>query len=546
VKESALAADSDERNVDETIKAARKTSRRDLLKYAFPGSALAAFFGCLSTKNLGPKAQLIGNSNNRDHVDLVDGTSAHTPASGSHSLQTESTGLFLKEPTKTKVGPLGPSIWRPTQLPIQWADACCALAGGIFYIMGGVTVNHVDFIGGFKYDPEMNIYITMSHAPVAHGAGALAVAVGTDIYVIGGSAYPRRIDKYNTSTDSWTGPLATIPHSVSGHVGFYNLNNDGKIHIFDGDPRSKIHDIYDFAANSWTSGTVPPSPTVFPNLGVRSDGKVVILGGVPAPSGSKAMIYDPIVDSWTTGSTLFPANPEMGVDGLTYGTPRENPVYDDKLFHVGGQLTSSNFHFSPRCYMYDMMLDTYTEIAPFNGIPRDGMCGTFYGNQLFCFGGRYATVAIKEGIPCVDVLTVTKQRGKYKCVWSPNQWMVQTYAAYDPGGSSLTPPYSIMSFPKTGDEYLYSMSVIVGLPGSGGSGGRVYAMTDSTSSADIQTLTVSPAEASAWGGLWEKKMGAKAGNRIILRVKSDDAVTKPSNIFLTIQTIRFVDTGLLS
>lgn len=436
-------------------------------------------------------------------------------------------------------------IFKPTQLPMQWCDASCALVHGVFYMAGGYTVGHVSTKVCYKYDVETNQYTRLTDAPVAMSAGAIFVWAGGDyIFLLQSTS----VYKYSISGNSWTGPLAACPHVLGSPVAAYNLNGDGNIHYFNGDPVNPRHEIYDPIANSWTvgGGPVPPSPTGFSTLGVRNDGRIVIVGGTPAPAGNTAMIYDPVGLAWTVGLTAFPTDPETGLNGLRYGSPRENPVFGNKLYIVSGQLTAETSDFSPRCYIYDMVGDTYTEIAPINGLPRDGSWGTFYRNQLFVFGGRYSFNYIGGSI-AVDILTVMRNQSKYQWIWSPSDWSFETFTAFDPGGTvGPALPYWLAWYTKGGDEYLYQMTAKVITPGVGGAVGRVYDLYNNTTTTTIQSITIAPAGAVANIPGLDKKIGAKTGDVIVLRAVSDDGATKAANINVTLRIIKVIDRGMMA
>ena len=437
-------------------------------------------------------------------------------------------------------------IWRPAQLPIQWADGSCAMVNGIFYLMGGYTFGtyadgNTAFTGMYAYNPETNLYTTLPNPPNAHGRGSIAVAVGAKIYLIGGYPLGSTVDVYDTVAVSWSSPRVNAPNNyTNGPVAVYDVNGDRKIHIINGHPSSRFHDVYDPAGDSWSSGSaLPPSPTQFSTLGVRSDSKVVIVGGIPAPSGNRAMIYDPVEDSWKSGNAAFPFDPELNESGLTYGNPRENPVFNDKLFIISGRFALSGRHFTSRCHVYDMNNDVYTAIPSTNGIPRDGLCGTFYNNRLFVFGGRYATSS-QSGSPCVDALTVQRNvDGSLGYAWSPNQWSIETFSVYDPAGTILTPGHNLATWIKTGEEYLYYWRADALNPGTGGKVGRVYAIRNTTANTTIQFLTIAPGSSVTVCKWLDKKFGTSVGDTLTLQVQSDDDAAKPANIYHTIQTLRF-------
>lgn len=429
---------------------------------------------------------------------------------------------------------------RPAQLPIQWADGSCAVVDGIFYLVGGYTFGSYSggstpFTGMYSYDPQANRYSTLANPPNAHGRGSIAVAVNSKIYLIGGYPKSDTVDMYDTLTGTWISAASSPNGYTNGPVAAYNLDGDKKIHVFNGHPTLPLHDVYDPDRNSWTSlAAVPLSHTQFSTLGVRSDGKVILLGGIPPPADLKAMIYDHSRSAWTTANSAFPIDHNASMNGLTYGSPRENPVLGDTLFVIGGRRSTSARNFTSKCYAYDMLRDSYTEIPSFKSIPRDGICGTVYNNQLFIFGGRFAT-SIQTGSPCADVLTIHPRHNGSMYSWSPNQWNIKTIKFDDPKSSIPDQPFA--KLPHTKEDYLYYWSAESSNPGEGGTVGRTYVLRNVSTNSIIERITIPPGIRSCNSGCVDKKLSQSGTDKIVLEVQSNDYVTAPRLVEHTIKIL---------
>lgn len=442
----------------------------------------------------------------------------------------------------------------PNQLPYQVADPTIALVNGLFYIMGGSGPNYTTKTTSvYSFNPLTNLYTSLAAVTHGPGNGAIAVSVGTKIYLIGGDTSPGGGKSYNQQYDivanSWAQKTQSNHFYNSGPVACYNLNGDKLIHVFSGDSAGAVHDTYDPVGDSWTylaGGQLPPAINEFPALGLRSDGKVIIVGGSPAPTSNYANIYDPVAGTWSTGSHAYPNDPVIGASALSFGQPRENPIYGNLLFLVGGQNTNlAAGTFMGTSWVYDMYADTYSQIAPMNSPPHDGIAGTFYGNQLYCFGGRFQTSnsTVSYGTPFVDVLTVNKDptAGAVLTNWSPSPWHYDTITTFDPAGTTLTSfPYYCAWWQKKANEYIVGLKTKCYTAGSGGSTGRTYDIYDFQNTATIYSDIIAPAGTLNTNASYKLMVPITggAGDDILLRAVSDDGATKASNIFITLTLLR--------
>jgi len=193
--------------------------------------------------------------------------------------------------------------------------------------------------------------------------GAGAAAVNGIVYVIGGSQRYNTSDTgfsymsinsteaYNPATDTWA-EKASMPTSRDG-LGVAAFQ--GKIYCLGGRNVSKdysisinVNEVYDTKTDSWETKT--PMPTARSGLQASEvDGKIYLIGGwVESESSSIAEksaeveIYDPVTDTWATGSpipTTVAGYASAVLDGKIYvisgvasGSTRTNltQIYDPK------------------------------------------------------------------------------------------------------------------------------------------------------------------------------------------------------------------------
>lgn len=181
--------------------------------------------------------------------------------------------------------------------------------------------------------------------------GAGAAAVTGIVYVIGGSqryntsetgfSYMsiNSTEAYNPVTDTWVekAPMPTSRDGLGAAV------FQGKIYCFGGRDVSKdysistnVNEVYDTGTDSWETKT--PMPTARSGLQASEVGeKIYLIGGwVEAESSSSAEksaqveIYDPLTDTWATGSPIPTA-----VAGYA------SAVIDGKIYVISGVASGS-------------------------------------------------------------------------------------------------------------------------------------------------------------------------------------------------------------
>jgi N-acetylneuraminic acid mutarotase len=176
-------------------------------------------------------------------------------------------------------------------MPGPRTNAGVAAVNGILYVIGGSSFNINSVSTVFAYDPVAGTWSTRSPMPTARNGLATAVVNGI-IYAIGGRDFRANTGQfgtlsevyaYNPATDTWSGPLAPMPHpSKVMSVAVI----DGLIYVAggigEGIAQANI-DAYDPVQNVW----IPKTPLAA-GRGLTAGGVVngvfYILGGFPAGS----------------------------------------------------------------------------------------------------------------------------------------------------------------------------------------------------------------------------------------------------------------------
>ncbi len=166
---------------------------------------------------------------------------------------------------------------------------------------------------------------------------------------------------------------ADLPAGLADQ-GVMGIKYGNKIHLF----LKQYHYEYDPATDTYTAKANVPTPRSWGTCALVN-GLIYVIGGYSygSPSGATNVneVYDPVTDTWTTRAPM-PVK--------KYGTLRENPVIDGKIYVTHGRDGS---FFLNNNYVYDPSTNTWSKKS--SGInPRDGVgCGVI-NDKLYVVGGR--------------------------------------------------------------------------------------------------------------------------------------------------------------
>lgn len=183
------------------------------------------------------------------------------------------------------------------------------------YVIGGTIGSATTAINEI-YDPVTDSWTTKASMPIPR-AYLDANTVNGKIYLIGGAYYPpffganmieyNETQVYDPSTDSWTTKSA-IPNPTGDYT---SAVIDTKIYIIGGGggPSNQTQ-IYDTETNTWTIGKALPTPqrwaAAATTAGVNVPKRLYVIGGSSAYDNGNGInqIYDPQTDTWTTGTVM--------------------------------------------------------------------------------------------------------------------------------------------------------------------------------------------------------------------------------------------------
>ena len=187
--------------------------------------------------------------------------------------------------------------------------------------------------------------------------------------------------KYDPVADSWT-TLANMPTALGDARSAYAANTN-KVYVFGGITDffngivTDIVQIYDVAANTWTTGTPMPETRFFASATYYSgNGKIYVIGGfldVFSSDANQTWEYDPVADTWNTSRAPIP----VGMGGSASSIVGQN-IYLQGSFGGTGA-TDLN-------YRYDIVADSWTQMASMPGARYEAAGGAI-GTRTYVVGG---------------------------------------------------------------------------------------------------------------------------------------------------------------
>ncbi len=262
-------------------------------------------------------------------------------------------------------------------------DFGTAVVDGRIYVLGGMTGERGNNLDTTEiYDPATNRWSPGPPLTVGRSSHR-AVAVGSTIYVTGGSAVERRptdlVEALDTTTGRWR-RLAPLPTPRFGHA---LAELDGRIYAiggYVGGRETDAVDVYDPATDRWTRGA-PLGAARYNLAAVAVGGKIYALGGWRKDASSKTVeVYDPAAGRWSPAPDMGAAMSNFGaavLDGRIYALRhRDLQVFDPALNRWGA--------------------------GPAMPTTRHGQGVAAVGENLYAIGGCYEDP--QYDLPTVEVL----------------------------------------------------------------------------------------------------------------------------------------------
>ena len=223
---------------------------------------------------------------------------------------------------------------------------------------------------GFTAGDQWNTLPSMSNSRF----GSAVAAVGNQIFVMGGwdglSAVSKVVEMYDLQAKTWTRksnmPTGTV-YAASAVVG--NL-----IHViggYNGTSALSTHLVYNTLTDSWSQSTPLTSPRSGSGAAVVSQ-KIYLIGGFyNGASLNTNEMFDPLTNLWTSKITMTTARTDFAIAAL-----------NDVIYAIGGwdtDVLNNNEAYSPAA-------NTWTTYYPMNTY-RSSCSAAVSGNRIYVLAG---------------------------------------------------------------------------------------------------------------------------------------------------------------
>jgi N-acetylneuraminic acid mutarotase len=242
-----------------------------------------------------------------------------------------------------------------------------------------VFENKIHVVGGYTdgiqptsayeiYDPETNIWETKESASnlLAYREGYDTNVVDGKVYIMGGQSSPYRPwpstdanTVYDPAADTWTS-MSPMPIGVASYASAVVGN---KIFVIGGRNYNytpsifNLTQIYDTESDTWSYGASMLATAKQieggATAGINAPQRIYVFGGLTLQDGESTStyitrVYNPEIDSWSTGSSMQTPRSFFSV-----------AVVNDKLYVIGGQIATKNND----SYVYKAENEQYTPIG---------------------------------------------------------------------------------------------------------------------------------------------------------------------------------------
>jgi hypothetical protein len=271
------------------------------------------------------------------------------------------------------------SVTTKAPMPTGLSDLPAVSYDNKIYTFGGYRTSGGDSRNSvYSYDPATDTWASMTSMTYARWGAAAAVYDGI-AYVFGGS--PSYVEAYNIGSNSWT-TKNSLPGPISAQ-GLMAVTVGTKIYLFcyqyayQYDPSA---DTYTALTNLPTGYSLTWGTCAYVNVG--GEDRIYIIGGynyAVGGGGTNAVLYyRPANNDWTQPSTNAPY--------AAYGTTRDNPVINGKIYYGYGNSQTSAFFYASM-YAYDPAANSWTQLTS-GAYPRDGGANGVVNGKLYVIGGR--------------------------------------------------------------------------------------------------------------------------------------------------------------
>ena len=284
----------------------------------------------------------------------------------------------------------GGTYTKMTDIPYRFYEGSAVAIGTDIYLLGGDTSPHYKY--NYKYDTTTNTYTKMADIPSGFSIGS-AVAIGNDIYILGGYIDSRVNNyKYSTLTDTYT-KMADIPYKFY-YGSAVAIGND--IYLLGGYYEGTIDNNYKYDTLTNTYTSMADIPYGF------NDGSAVAIGN----------------DIYLLGGYNQTNNYKYDITTNTYTKMADIPYkfYHGSAVAIGNDiylLGSDDRPYYKNKYKYDTTTNTYISMAD---IPYDFYYGSAVsvGNYIYLLGGRNSHKYNYKNIICKNSILFLYDNESFK------------------------------------------------------------------------------------------------------------------------------------
>jgi N-acetylneuraminic acid mutarotase len=263
-------------------------------------------------------------------------------------------------------GQAGGDTWQTlAPMPAARQELATAVLNGKIYVIAGYDENGNSTDSVFVYNPATNTWASAHPLPGLNNHNNAAVAAGK-LYSFGGRSSTTYL--YDPTNDSWA-PVATL-NLGRGDTAAVGVIND-RIYVAGGDPAGNAMEVFNPAANTWT--TLAPMSVARNHCGGGViNGKFYVVGGRGAAGAPTALeAYDPQSNTWSVRAPM-----PTGRSGIGVG------VVNGELYVFGGEIP--NLH--AEVEVYNPGTNTWRR-RPDMPAPRHGIWASVIGNKIYLPGG---------------------------------------------------------------------------------------------------------------------------------------------------------------
>jgi len=312
-----------------------------------------------------------------------------------------------------------PRSWQKLQkLPEPRADQAGAVLDGKIYTIGGYDTSHQEPSASvWAYDPGTNSYLQKADLTYARW-GQACTSHDSNIYCFGGT--PKHItEKYDPAINNWE-TLSNQPAPLQDQ-GLAAVAGDAYIYLFRSSILYKYNPIDDSYINLTLFGGASPETVInWPSMAFYNN-EIYIIGGVYNDRGvNYVQIYNLTNNEWRNGAPM-----PIGL----YGSLRENPIINNKIYILQGQGIWNNYNFHSRFWVYNIITNSW-DWGELGYWDADGVSGGVIGTKIYTFGGRRGHNIDDRGTDFAGVLDTTKNM--------QNKWIDVKSGSWREDNSSLT------------------------------------------------------------------------------------------------------------